>query len=264
MNKTIARVLSIVLALLMVAGTCAALASCGNGNNGGGNTPGNTDGPAGTTEKTYTYKAGTTSLGTNWNPHSWETSGDSSMLGYITSPFVDMSILDSEKGVYQWVYEMATSIKDITADKQGDLTKYNVTLPKNEDGTVMTPDQVTSGYVYEIKLNPNAAWENGDKITADDYIYSMQMLLHPKFKNYRANLYYSGESAVAGGAAYYNSESPIYTVPFDGETEEPLEYPADAQLYVSLTNGWVCSSDYSFAWMVKNGYIKDAYQVEVD
>ena len=35
--------------------------------------------------------------------------------------------------------------------------------------------------------------------------------------------YYSGESAVAGGLAYYNSESPLYTamVPAYGDGETP-------------------------------------------
>ena len=39
----------------------------------------------------------------------------------------------------------------------------------------------------------------------------MQMLLNSKMKNYRANLYVNGESALAGALGYYNSESPIYT-----------------------------------------------------
>ena len=42
-------------------------------------------------------------------------------------------------------------------------------------------------------------------INADSYIYSMKQLLNPEMQNYRANLYYAGESAVAGGNAYYNA-----------------------------------------------------------
>ena len=41
----------------------------------------------------------------------------------------------------------------------------------------------------------------------------MKQLLDPAMKNYRANLYYSGESAIAGGNGYYNSDlagQPIY------------------------------------------------------
>ena len=153
----------------------------------------------------YTYHTYSTSLGTNWNPHSWETSGDSGILGYLQTPFVDMSILDSKEGVYQWVYKAATAITDVTADHQDDLTKYNVTLPTDAQGNPLTADQVTEGFVYEISLRPEMKWEDGTPIKADDYIESFKRLLDPKMRNYRANLYYSGESAVAGGFNYYNS-----------------------------------------------------------
>ena len=148
----------------------------------------------------YTYNSYSTALGSNWNPHAWETNAESSMLGYITSPFVTMEALDTEEGLYQWVGEMATSIKDVTKDKQSDLTKYNVTLPEGK-----TAADITSGYVFEFTLNPNAKWEDGTIINADSYIYSMQRLLDPEMKNYRANLYISGESAIAGGFDYYYS-----------------------------------------------------------
>ena len=190
--------------------------------------------------KDYTYTTGTTSLGTNWNPHTWDTNADQSMLSYVSSPFVDMSILDSENGVYQWVYEMATSIKDVTKDHQDDLTKYGSTLPAGAE----TVADVEAGFVFEIALNPKAAWQNGDKITADDYIESMKRLLDSKMRNYRANLYISGESALAGGAAFYNSEAPIYApvVPAYGEDDTP-DYSfdldkaiTDGTLYVNVTS----------------------------
>ena len=151
-----------------------------------------------------------------------------------------MSILDSENGVYQWVYEMATSIKDVTKDHQDDLTKYGSTLPAGAE----TVADVEAGFVFEIALNPKAAWQNGDKITADDYIESMKRLLDSKMRNYRANLYISGESALAGGAAFYNSEAPIYApvVPAYGEDDTP-DYSfdldkaiTDGTLYVNVTS----------------------------
>ena len=163
------------------------------------------------TADTYTYHTYSTALGNNWNPHTWETNADDSILGYLSSPFCTMSILDSENGVYQWIYEMATSIEDVTAECRDDLTKYNVSL---KDGD--TADTAESGYVFEIKLNPEATWENGEAINADTYIYSMQQLLNPEMKNYRANLYYAGESAVAGGLEYYNAGSTAYIDNYDG------------------------------------------------
>ncbi len=182
------KILAIVLTLCMMLSCCAALAET-------------TEAPA-----TYTYHTYSSALGNNWNPHTWETNADDTILTYLSSPFCTMSIKDSENGVYQWIYEMATSIEDVTAEHRDDLVKYNVALAEGD-----TAETAEKGYVFEIKLNPNAKWENGEAINADDYIYSMQQLLNPDMKNYRANLYYAGESAVAGGNAYYNMGSTVYT-----------------------------------------------------
>ena len=163
------------------------------------------DGTAGALS--YTYNTYTTALATNWNPHTRESNADGEVLEYITSPLVSMSVLDSENGIYQWVYEMALSVEDVTGEHPEDLRKYTVQLP-----TEQTPEETLSGYVFEIALNPAACWQNGEPITADDYLYSMEQLLSPNMKNYRANLYISGESAVAGGYDYYYSDG---TADFD-------------------------------------------------
>ncbi len=147
---------------------------------------------------TYTYNTYSTSLGNNWNPHAWETSAESSMLGYLTTPLVYIQAKDTEEGVYQWVFDMATEINDVTASHKEDLTKYKVTLPEGK-----TAEEVEDGYVFEIKLNPKACWEDGTPINADTYMYSLKAMLDPAMKNYRANNYYSGESAIAGASDYY-------------------------------------------------------------
>ena len=245
------KILSLLMAIIMLVGVFAACTKTNEENKptdkatennkptDDGNNP-NPDEGFVADGKDYTYKTATTALGTNWNPHTWDTNADQSMLSYVSSPFVDMSILDSENGVYQWVYEMATSIKDVTKDHQDDLTKYGSTLPAGAE----TVADVEAGFVFEIALNPKAAWQNGDKITADDYIESMKRLLDSKMRNYRANLYISGESALAGGAAFYNSEAPIYApvVPAYGEDDTP-DYSfdldkaiTDGTLYVNVTS----------------------------
>ena len=247
MSKTLKRVLCAVLTLCMLVSVFA-LASCKKDD--GTETP--TGGDQGNTpaaKKEYTYKTYSTALGTNWNPHTWENSADDSILSYLSVGFVDMSIKNSETGEYQWVYEMATSVKDVTEANQGDLTKYNVTLPEGA-----TADTTKAGYVYEIKLNPNAKWEDGTPINADSYIYSMQQLLNPKMRNYRANLYIAGESALAGAAAYYNSEAPIYAtvVPAYGSGETP-DYSFDTsakKVYIHLTAENMTVASYSFQFML--------------
>ncbi len=201
MNATFKKIVSLLLAVMML----VSLVACGDTNvdnpvNSGDEQQGGDE--VVVTKNDYTYKSYTTALGTNWNPHTWETSADDSILGYLSMPFVTMQALDTENGVYQWIYEMATAVTDVTADHQDDLDTYGATLPEGQ-----TSADITEGYVFEIALNPDAKWENGEIINADDYIYSMQQLLNPEMKNYRANLYYAGESAVAGGAEYYYAGS---------------------------------------------------------
>ena len=191
-----------ILAMLLAAGMALSLVACGNNTadeTSGSDLTSGSDTPAvDIVEGDFTYHTYTTALGSNWNPHAWETNGDSSILSYIETPLCTMSIDDSENGVYQWVYLAAESVTDVTADHQDDLTKYAVTLPEGQ-----AVEDTTSGFVFEIKLNPEMKWEDGTAINADTYIYSMKALLDPAMKNYRANLYYAGESAVAGGDKYY-------------------------------------------------------------
>lgn len=263
MSKTINRVVSALLAGLMLASVCFTAVACKNDDMGNDSfIPETTTGTSGDNSVTnpvtgetvgeYTYKGYATALGTNWNPHTWEDSSDSSVLGYTTSPFVDMTIKDSVNGVYQWVYEMATEITDVTKDHKDDLTKYGSTLQSGK-----TLEETEAGFVFEIKLNPNAKWEDGTAINADDYIYSMQQLLNPKMRNYRANLYYAGESAVAGGLAFYNSEAPIYdvVVPAYGQEDTP-DYSFDitaSKVYLDLDSTGMTFSSYSF-WVLCNDY----------
>ena len=232
MSNTIKRVVSLMLVLCMV---LVLAVGCGTKDpaDPADKPTDPTNGGETATVDTYTYKGYDSALGNNWNPHTWETNADDAINSYISSPFCTMSILDSENGIYQWVYEMATSIEDVTAANQGDLTKYEVTLPEGQ-----TAEQTTEGYVYEIKLNPNAKWENGDPITADDYIYSIEQLLNPDMLNYRANLYYAGESAVAGGHEYYYSKTEGYYVPYTGAYATLADAIAAGDVFIDVWGFW--------------------------
>lgn len=80
--------------------------------------------------------------------------------------YTEMGLVDVQvkgDGTWEWCYEMATSIKDVTASF-GDKEKWNI------------PAQST-GRVWEIRLNKSATFEEGTPITADTYIKSMSMLL---------------------------------------------------------------------------------------
>lgn len=190
--KKLTRILALVLALVLVLGVfggCKRKPADGSGTTDGGK---NADG--------YTYRDYTSQLGVTWNPHAYDTDYDRNIMQYLVTPLATAAIKNSEEGSFQWVFKAAESITDVTKDHTGDLTKYKATLP---DGK--TAEQVDAGYVFEIKLNDKMKWQDGTAINADSYIYSMKALLDPTMKNYRANLYYSGESAVAGGYTYYHS-----------------------------------------------------------
>ena len=154
-----------------------------------------------TSEKSYTYN---TFLGASplcWNPHTWETNADNLISQYCEMGFVDVQI--GEDGTWEWVYEMADSITDVTADF-ADKEKWGIGADE-------------TGRVWELKLNKDACWEDGTAINADSYVNSLKLLLDPQMKNYRANLYYDpnqSDTSIAGALAYYNNDKagkPVYT-----------------------------------------------------
>lgn len=252
------------LALLLALTMVLSLAACG-----GKTEAPETTAPAGNTSNgtetadTYTYHTYSTALGSNWNPHTWETNADDVVLGYISSPLCTMSIEDSVNGVYQWVWVAAESVTDVTADHQDDLVKYEVNLPEGQ-----TAEDTTSGFVFEIKLNPDMKWEDGTPINADTYIYSMKQLLNPDMKNYRANLYYAGESAVAGGNAYYNAGAPIY-YPMVAPYEDAGDYSYDLEAGIAAGEVYInVSTDqmtlYNMSLSALNGDYGMGFDAEVE
>ena len=187
----------------------------------------------------YTYRTYVGSLSTNWNPHTWQISADREILDYITSPLVSLEPLDTNVGTFQWVYEMAESVTDVTGKCKDNLTKYKVNLPNGVD-----LESVDSGYVFEIALNKNAKWQDTESITAEDYVESMRLLLSPKMKNYRANTYISGDSAIAGGRAYYSGKADFDAVGIYEVDEYTFRYVCESKndinyLLTSFTSNWL-------------------------
>ncbi len=196
----------------------------------------------------YTYRSYTSALATNWNPHTWETNADDSALGYVSEGFVSLTAKDTKNGVCQWAYDMAESVTDVTKAKKDDLTTFGVNLGTNaEDGSLVTADQYIASLgegndgqvVYQIKLRDGLKWEDGTAINADSFVESFKYLLEPNLQNYRANLYYSGESAVAGGFNYYYQGKKLY---LDNSEAELVKSDDDVELkdgvFVQKSNGF--------------------------
>ncbi len=164
-------------------------------------------------EGEFTYKTYTAALATNWNPHTWETNADNGVLSYLSEGLVSLSIKDSSKGEHQWVYDMATSIEDVTRSKSSDLLKYGVfkTQEEVDEYFKKLKGDNKGQIVYQIKLRDGLKWEDGTAITADTFVESGKLLLDPTLKNYRANLFYSGESALAGARGYFYQGLQLFT-----------------------------------------------------
>lgn len=177
----------------------------------------------------------------NWNPLSWETNDDSGVLGYLSTGFYDYKVNDTADN-WEVVCEMASALPtDVTSSYIGE---YGV-----EAGD--------ENKAWSIPLNKDAVWENGQKITADDYIYSMQQQLDPDQLNRRADSYYGGDFSIYNAQNYlYNGKfaygSPMVSAAFgDDEYLDPASFLVDeatGQYYVekdgkklyiglSLTNG---------------------------
>ena len=243
--------------LLALVSTGLVLSACG------GETP---------SDKKYTYRSYTSALGTKWDPNTWETNADSSLLGYISEGFVGMAPDDTSIGSWQWTYDAAESVEDVTDEHPEDLVRFGIAEDEEEAA------DITEEYVYEIKLRHGATWETkkyggktygGTAITADDYVESFKILLDPARKNYRANLYYAGESAVANGMNYYYQGS---AVPLENAVTPGLQFniedlkheggkyltPDGLKVYLAVDksiSGWL--GGYTLAFYVD--YFGDAY-----
>ncbi len=150
-----------------------------------------------TDEQDYTcleYMSGTTGL--NWNPHQWETSDDSYVLGYITSGLYDYA-LNSDKTGYAIIPEMAESLPvDVTSEYVG---QYGIV-------------EGDTAKAWKIALNPDAKWDDGTPINAETYVYSMQQLLDPLALNRRADSFYAGDFEIVNAKAYFYNGKTSYSL----------------------------------------------------
>ena len=155
-------------------------------------------------EGDFVYKDAVTTLSPMWNPHDYETSDQSYPIDFITSGlygFFFNDELDKEHTVEgKKAYEGYVILPEMAAEMPVDVTKE---MKEKNNNMYGIPADAESGYAYKIKLNKDACWENGEKINAETYVYSMKQLLDPKLQNYRASDYLNNDFVVANGANYF-------------------------------------------------------------
>ena len=185
------------------------LVACNNNNDSG--------------EATYTYNEYISQSPRSWNTHNATTDTDTYIQGYTEIGLYDFT-LSEDKTTYAFVDEMATGDPvDVTSRYAG---RYGIAA--NE-----------SGKAWEITLNPDATWENGTAITAEDYVWSMERVLSPDMKNSAAATYITGDYEIYNANNYYNSGNQgnyqiISDVLTDSEVDARI---AEKSIYFSLTKG---------------------------
>lgn len=155
----------------------------------------------------YTYRAYLTASPTTWNVHTWQESSDSYIQGFTEMGLYDCIYNKDESGKegYVFVSEMASQMPIAIAGS-------DVTDEEAERYGLDDSGNVADGMVWDIKLNQNAVFENGDKINADTYVESMKRLLDPEMANFRADSYYASNLVLANAETYYKQGT---------ETNEP-------------------------------------------
>ena len=155
----------------------------------------------------YIWKSSVSTLASNWNPHTYQTTDDAVPLDYTTVglySFIFNDALHEVEGKdpykgYAIVPEMAESEPvDVTEKVKAEHPEFGI------------PADATAGYAYTIDLNKDACWDDGTPITAETYVESFKRLFAPGMNNYRAPDYYEGDLAIANAEGYAKQGQNVY------------------------------------------------------
>lgn len=154
-----------------------------------------------------------------------------------------LSPVSAEK---QWLLQFTTSPVYTLADNGSWMPVLAQALPEDITadyaGTYGVPATATGGYAYRIRLNPDARWEDGEPITADDYIFSIQKLLENEES--RDNwTFLANASAVLSGKKQAGSEivtlrSAGFTSLAEAKEAGYTEFYVDTTHFWALEGGW--------------------------
>lgn len=144
--------------------------------------------------KVYTYNDYTVTSPTNWNPLTYQDNNDVQIMSRIGGNFFEFDYkFDANgeimPGEFTVKYSAATKLEDVSARYDGEDQKWGI--PEGEKYRA-----------YAITLREDLKWDDGTKITAADFVYSMKEQLNPLFKNYRADSYYVGSTIIHKAKEY--------------------------------------------------------------
>ena len=230
MNKNFKSLLALALCVVMCAGV---LVSCVKPEE----TPITPVTPA--TFKQAEYNSFTGTMPSNWNELTYQDNNDTQILSYIGSSFFDFDykFKDDVKynadgsinkdgivsGAYTINYSAATKLEDVTSTVDA---KWGYTADQK-------------GYAWKITLRDDLKWDDGTPITAEDFVYSMQAQLDPKFMNYRGNQYYDTLRIKNSRGYFFQDQEGTYElVTAKGYATIQAAVDAGETVYVDVYSVW--------------------------
>ncbi|MBO7222414.1 MAG: hypothetical protein J6V37_05130 [Clostridia bacterium] len=189
-QRRLIAVLAMVLVLVLCVGMLVACNKCENHFDVDGDGKCDT---CGDEMKKYTLNAAMSVFPTNWNPHVYQTNTDSEILVFTQKGFYGFDYNETKDG-YKIIPEMASDFPtDVTSQYVG---QYGIV-------------EGDKAKAWQIPLNMDAKYDNGDPITAADYVKSLELLLNPAAANYRADSVYSGNLKIYNAENYYKQGSTV-------------------------------------------------------
>lgn len=175
----------------------------------------------------YTYNTYLSTKPKTWNVHNWETNDESYIPAFCEMGLYDLAFNEKRDG-YVVIHELAGAMpKDVTAsisDDEYDRYGYSGNLDE--------------GFVWEIALNKDAVWENGEAIKANDYVESMKRQLDPKMVNFRADSYYASTLKLANAERYFkqgrSTIEPLFNYIDKNTGAMPSVVCEDGKYYINL------------------------------
>lgn len=207
MTKKWQKRLFAIISTIMAMGMAFSFAACGTpsenpGGNPGENPGGNPGENPGETTSTYTYRLATDSLPTSWNIHTYQSNSATYVLDYTEDGLYTFDYNDTKDG-YKIVPSMATAMPvDVSSNYVG--TEWNIASTE-------------TWRAIRVTIRQDLKFDNGDAITAQDFVDSIKLLLDPEAANYRADSLYGGQFSIVNAEKYVKQGSYAYTAMVSAE-----------------------------------------------
>lgn len=147
-------------------------------------------------DRMYTMQDYTSQMPNQWCSITNSDATNRDMEGYMMSEFFEFNYQFDASGSivpggYTVNYSAATKLEDVTADYVG---QYGITEEDVEEGH----------HAFKMTLRSDLKWDDGTPIKAQDFVYSMEQQLSPKYLFSTASNYYTGNYII------HNSQEYVY------------------------------------------------------